>query len=198
MYSTYNQGKSVVAKRYIRTLETKIFKHMAAISKSAYFDVLDDIVNKYNNTVHRTIKTRPIDVTSILMLNTVKILIKKIPNLKLVIVSEYQNTKTFLLKDIPKIGLQKFLTLAKLKIQFHVISNLNGEKIDGTFNENELQKANKKEFRIEKIIKREGNKLYLKWKGQGNLFNNLMTLKKTLYKNESILSYAVQKFRRKY
>ena len=198
MYSTYNQGKSVVAKRSIRTLETKIFKHMAAISKSAYFDVLDDIVNKYNNTVHRTIKTRPIDVTSILMLNTVKILIKKIPNLKLVIVSEYQNTKIFLLKDIPKTGLQKFLSLAKLKIQFHVISNLNGEKIDGTFNENELQKANKKEFRIEKITKREGNKLYLKWKGQGNLFNNLMTLKKTLYKNESILSYAVQKFWRKY
>ena len=116
MYSTYNQGKSVVAERPIRTLETKIFKHMAAISKSAYFEVLDDIVNKYNNTVHRTIKTRPIDVTSILMLSTVKVLIKKIPNLKLVIVSEYQNTKTFLLKDIPKIGLQKFLTLAKLKI----------------------------------------------------------------------------------
>ena len=64
MYSTYNQGKSVVAKRSIRTLETKIFKHMAAISKSAYFDVLDDIVNKYNNTVHRTIKMKPIEVTS--------------------------------------------------------------------------------------------------------------------------------------
>ena len=171
---------------------------MAAISKSAYFDVLDDIVNKYNNTNHRTTKRRPIDVTSILMLNTVKILIKKIPNLKLVIVSEYQNTKTFLLKDIPKIVLQKFLSLAKLKMQFHVISNLNGGKIDGTFYENELQKENKKEFRIEKIIKREGDQLYLKWKGQGNLFNSLMTLKKTLYKNESILSYAVQKFWRKY
>ena len=116
IYSPYNQRKSVVAKRPITTLETKIFKHMAAISKSAYFDVLDDIVNKYNNTNHRTTKRRPIDVTSILMLNTVKILIKKIPNLKLVIVSEYQNTKTFLLKDIPKIVLQKFLSLAKLKM----------------------------------------------------------------------------------
>ena len=116
MYLTYNQWKSVVAERPIRTLETKIFKHMVAISKNGYFDVLDDIVNKHNNTVHRTIKTRPIDVKSILMLNTVKILIKKIPNLKLVIVSEYQNTKTFLLKDIPKIVLQKFLSLAKLKM----------------------------------------------------------------------------------
>ena len=63
MYSTYNEGKSVVAERFIRTLKNKIFKYMAAISKNVYFDVLDDIVNKYNNTVHRTIKTKPIDVT---------------------------------------------------------------------------------------------------------------------------------------
>ena len=63
MYSTYNEGKSVVAERFIRTLKNKIFKHMAAISKNVYFDVLDDIVNKYNNTVHRSIKMKPIDVT---------------------------------------------------------------------------------------------------------------------------------------
>ena len=60
MYSRYNEGKSVFAKRFIRTLKNKIFKHMTAISKYVYFDVLDDIVNKYNNTVHRTIKTKPI------------------------------------------------------------------------------------------------------------------------------------------
>ena len=64
MYSTYNEGKSVVAKRFIRTLKSKIFKHMTAIPKNVYFDVLDDILNKYNKTVHRTIKMRPIDVTS--------------------------------------------------------------------------------------------------------------------------------------
>ena len=64
MYSTYNEGKSVVAERFIRTLKNKIFKHMTAISKNVYFDVLDNIVNKYNNTVHRSIKMKPIDVTS--------------------------------------------------------------------------------------------------------------------------------------
>ena len=64
MYSTYNEGKSVVAERFIRTLKNKIFKHMTAISKNVYFDVLDDIVGKYNNTVHKTIKMKPIDVTS--------------------------------------------------------------------------------------------------------------------------------------
>ena len=61
VYLTYNEGKSVVAERFIRTLENKIFKHMTAISKNVYFDVLDDIVNKYNNTVHRTIKMKPIE-----------------------------------------------------------------------------------------------------------------------------------------
>ena len=63
MYSTYNEGKSVVTEIFIRMLKNKIFKHMAAISKNVYFDVLDDIVNKYNNTVHKTIKMKPIDVT---------------------------------------------------------------------------------------------------------------------------------------
>ena len=64
MYSTYNEGKSVVAERFITTLKNKIFKHMTTFSKIVYFDVLDDIVNRYNNTVHRTIKMKPINVTS--------------------------------------------------------------------------------------------------------------------------------------
>ena len=64
MYSTYNEGKSVVAERFIRTLKNKIFKHMIAIWQNIYFDSLDDIVNKYNHTVHGTIKMKPIDVTS--------------------------------------------------------------------------------------------------------------------------------------
>ena len=64
MYSTYNEGKSVVAERFIRTLKNKIFKHMTAVSKNVYFDVLDDIVNKYNNTLYRTIQMKPIDIIS--------------------------------------------------------------------------------------------------------------------------------------
>ena len=64
MYSTYNEGKSVVAERFIRTLKNKIFKHMTTISKNVYTDVLNDVVNKYNNTIHKTIKMKPIDVRS--------------------------------------------------------------------------------------------------------------------------------------
>ena len=52
MYSTYNEGKSVVAERFIRTLKNKIFKYMTAVSKIVYFDVLDDIINRYKNRVH--------------------------------------------------------------------------------------------------------------------------------------------------
>ena len=64
MYSTYNEGKSAAAERFIKTLKNKIFKHITAVSKNVFFDVLDDIVNKYNNVIHRTIKMKPIDVTS--------------------------------------------------------------------------------------------------------------------------------------
>ena len=59
MYSTYNEGKSVVAERFIRTLKNKLHKHMTATGKNVYYNVLDDVVNKYNNTKHSTIKMKP-------------------------------------------------------------------------------------------------------------------------------------------
>ena len=63
MYSRYNEGKSVVAERFIiRTLKNEISKHMTAVSKNVYFDVLNGIVDKYNSTYHRTIKVKPTDV----------------------------------------------------------------------------------------------------------------------------------------
>ena len=62
MYLIHNEGKSVVAERFIRTLKTKIYKYMTSISKNVYIDKLDDIVNEYNNTYHTTIKMKPIDV----------------------------------------------------------------------------------------------------------------------------------------
>ena len=108
MYSTHNEEKSVLAERFIRTLKKKIYKHMTDVSQNVYVDKLDNIINEYNNTYHRTIKM------TLLMMLMIKIL-----NLKLVIMLEYQNTKTFLLKDILQIGLKKFLLLVKLKIQFH-------------------------------------------------------------------------------
>ena len=62
MYSTHNKGKSVVAERFLRTLKNKIYKYMTSISKNVCIDKLDDIVNKYNNTYHSTIKMKPVYV----------------------------------------------------------------------------------------------------------------------------------------
>ena len=62
MYSTYNEGKSVVAERFIRTLKNKLYKHMTTSGNNVYYNVLDDLVSEYNNTKHSTIKMKPIDV----------------------------------------------------------------------------------------------------------------------------------------
>ena len=61
MYSTYDERKSVVAEKFIKALKNKIFKHITVVSKNVYIDKLDDIVNEYNNTYHRTIKKKPVD-----------------------------------------------------------------------------------------------------------------------------------------
>ena len=93
---------------------------MTAISKNVYFDALDDIVNKYNNTVHIITETKAIDVTDGYYAeynenpNNSKIIL----NSNLVTMLEFQNIKTVLLKDILQIGQKKFLLLIKLKIQF--------------------------------------------------------------------------------
>ena len=64
MYSTHNEGKSVAAERFIKTLKNKVYKHMTSISKNIYYDVLDDIVNECHNIYHRTIRIKPIDIAN--------------------------------------------------------------------------------------------------------------------------------------
>ena len=82
MYSTHNEGKSVVAERFIRTLKNKIYKYITSISKNVYIDKLDDIENEYNNTYHRTIKMKPIDVKDNTYINIGKELKDKDPKFK--------------------------------------------------------------------------------------------------------------------
>ena len=156
MYSIRNKGKSVVAERFIRTLKNKIFKHMTAISKNVYFDVLDDIVNKYNNTVHRTIKMKPIDVENNTYVDSDKEVNDKDPKFKVenhVRISKYKNI--FAKGYTPNWSEEVFIS-SKIENTVkwtYVINDLNVEEITGTFYEKELQKTNQKEFRIEKVIK---------------------------------------------
>ena len=85
MYSIHNEGKSVVAGRFIRTLKKKIYNHMTAVSKNVYIDKLDDIVNEQNNIFHKTINMKPVDVKNDAYIDSSKEVNDKILNLKLVI-----------------------------------------------------------------------------------------------------------------
>ena len=147
---------------------------MTAISKNVYFDVLDNIVNKYNNTVHRTIKMKPIDVTDDSYAEYNEDFNKKDPKFKVgdhVRISKYKN---IFAKGYTQNWSEVFV-VSKIKntvLWTYVISDLNGEPITGSFYEKEFQKTSLEKFRIEKIIKRKGDKLYAKWKGYDNSFNS--------------------------
>ena len=175
MYSTYKEGKSVVAERFIRTLKNKMFKHMTAVSKNVYFVVLDDIVNKYNSTVQRTIKEKPIDVISDSYAEYNQDSNEKDPKYKVgddVKISKYKN---IFAKGYTQNWSEEVFVVSKIKNTVpwtYVVSDLNGEEITGSFYEKELQKTSQEEFRIEKVLKRKGDKLYVKWKGYDNRFNS--------------------------
>ena len=151
MYSTFNKGKFVVAKKFIRTLKNKVLKHMTAVSKNVYFDVLDDIVNKYNNTVHRTIKMKPVDLPSDSYAKCNEDSNEKYPKFKVsdrIRISKYKN---IFAKGYTANWWEEVFVISKVKNTVpwtYVISNLNGEPITGTFYEKELQKTNVEKFRI--------------------------------------------------
>ena len=94
MYSTHNEGKSVVAERFTKSLKNKIYAYMTSISRNVYINKLDDIVNKCNNTYHRTIKMKPVDVKSNTYIKTSKEINDKDPKFKIgdiVRISKYKN-----------------------------------------------------------------------------------------------------------
>ena len=177
MYSIHNGRKSVVTERFIRILKNKMYKYMTVISKNVYIDKLDDIVNEYNNTYtyHRTIKMKPVDVKDNTYIDFEKEVNNKDPKFKIddhVRISKYENI--FAKGYMPNWSEEVFI-ISKIKNTVpwtYVINDFNGEEIIGTFYEKELQKTNQKEFRIEKVLKKKGDKLHVKWKGYDNSFNS--------------------------
>ena len=144
MYSTFNENKSVVAEGFIKTLKNKLYKHMSATGKNVYYDVLDDVVNKYNNAKHNTIKMKPKDVKN---------------DNKIVYIDEH-NEKDSRFKVGDRVRISKFKNIfAKVytpnwtketfivdKINDTVpytynLKDLNEEEIIGTFYDRELQKT---------------------------------------------------------
>ena len=157
IYSTYNEGKSVVAERFIRTLKNKIFKHITAISKDVFFYVLDDIGDKYNNTVHRAIKMKPVDVTDDSYAEHNEDFNKKDPKFKVgdhVRISKYKN---IFAKGCTSNWSEEVFIVSKFKNTVpltYVVSDLNCEEVTGSFYEKELQKTSQEKFRIEKVLKK--------------------------------------------
>ena len=138
------------------------------------------IVNKYNNTVHRTIQIKPINVTSDSSAqhnedsNVTKPKFQVSDHVR---ISKYKN---LFAKRYTQNWSEEVFVVSKVKNTVpwtYVISDLNGEKIAGSFYEKELQKASQEKFRMEKVLKRKGDKLYVKWKGYDNSFNSWIDIK---------------------
>ena len=148
---------------------------MTSISKNVYIDKLSDIVDECNNTYHRTIKMKPVDIKDNTYIDFEKEVNDKDSKFKIgdhVRIPKYKNI--FAKVYMPNWSEEVFI-ISKIKNTVpwtYVVNDLNGEEIIGRFYEKELQKTNQKEFRIEKILKRKGDKLYVKWKDYDNSFNS--------------------------
>ena len=153
MYSTNNEGKSVVAERFIRTPKSKIYKHMTSVSKNMYIDKLDDIVNEYNNTYHTAIKMKPIDVKDNTYINGDKEINDRDPKFKVgdrVRISKYKN--------ISAIGYtpnwsEAVFVIKKVKNTVpwtYVINDIKGDEIMGTFMKKNGKRRIKKNLELKK------------------------------------------------
>ena len=142
--------------------------------------MLYDIVNEYNNTFHRTIKMKLIDVTNDSYAEYNENFSKKDLKFKVsdhVRISKYKN---IFAKGCTPNWSEEVFAVNNIKNTvpwIYVANDLNGEKITGSFYEKKLQKSNQKQFRIEKVLKRKGDKLYVNWKGYNNSFNTSISKK---------------------
>ena len=148
MYSVYNEGKSAIPERFVRTLENN-FKHVKAVSKNVYFDVSDDIVNKYNNTVHITIKMKSIDVKSDPYAECNEDCNEEDPKFKGGDRVRISKCKNIFAKEYTQNWSQEVFVVSKIKdtvLWTYVHNDLNGEPVTGTFYEKELLKTSQKKI----------------------------------------------------
>ena len=177
MYWIYNEGKSDLVERFIGTLKTKIYKY---VSKNVYIDKLDNKVSEYNNTFHKTIKMKPVDIKNNTYIDSRKEVNDKNPKFKVgdhVRISKY---KSIFAKGYTSNWSEEVFIVSKIKDTVpwaYVINDLNSEEIIRTFYEKELQRTNQKEFRIKKVINRKYDKLYVKLRGHYSLFNSWISKK---------------------
>ena len=137
--------KSVVAKKFIRTLKTKIYKYITSISKNVYIEQLDDIVNEYNNIYHKTIKMKPVDVKGNTYIDSYEEVNDKDPKFKLGHHGRSSTYKNIFAKGCTSNQFEEVFMIKKVKNTFpqiYVINDINSEEIIETFQEKELQETN--------------------------------------------------------
>ena len=183
LYSTENEEKSSVVERWIRTMKEKMWKYFTDNNTYTYMDILPDLVNDYNNTRHSSIKMTPVEASK--KKNELTVWRNLYPDrLKIHDINPKfsvgdkvrisKKKKTFE-KGYTTRWTEEIFTITKIKHASPVtykIVDLNGEEIDGTFYEPELQKTSQQLFRIEKVIEKGKNKSLVKWKGYSDKFNS--------------------------
>ena len=141
MYLIHSEGKSAVAERFIKTLKTKIYKYMTSVSKNVYIDKLDDILGEYNNTCHRTIKMKPVDVRDNTCIDFFKKVDDKDPKFKVGDHVRISKCKNIFAKGYTPNWFEEVFVVSKIENTVpwtYVINDLYGEEIMGTFYEKEL------------------------------------------------------------
>ena len=188
-YSTHGESKSVIVERFNRTLKANMWKRFTALNTRNWIDLLEKLMNDYNNKKHSTIKMKPIDASLIKNQSTV-----------------FGNTYRAMLHIKPKFDLGDSVRISRLKGLFekgylpnwseelftiseikhtdpttYIIKDSAGDIIEGSFYEQELQKSTQEIFRIEKIIQKKKIKgvehVLVKWLGHSNKFNEWLPAK---------------------
>ena len=183
VYMTENKEKSSIVERWIRTMKEKIWKYFTDNNTYTYIDVLPDLVEDYNNTVHSSIKMTPVEASKKKNELTVwrnlypdrykiNLLTPKFSVGDEVRISKEKRTFE---KGYTARWTEEIFTITKIlntNPVTYIIADLQGKKIDGTFYEPELQKTEQQIYRIEKVIEKRKNKSLVKWKGYSDKFNS--------------------------
>ena len=183
LYSTENEEKSSIAERWIRTMKEKMFKYFTDNNTYKYIDVLPDLVEDYNNTVHSSTKLTPVEASK--KKNELTVWRNLYPdryktsrlNPKFSVGDEVRITKK---KKVFEKGYttrwtEEIFTIREIRETNPItykLEDLQGEEIKGTFYEPELQKTKQQIYRIEKVIEKEKGRSFVKWKGYPDKFNS--------------------------
>ena len=183
LYHTENEEKSSIVERWVRTIKEKMWKYFTDNNTYKYIDVLPDLVEDYNNTVHSTIKLTPKEASK--KKNKLTVWRNLYPDRY----KKYNITPKFSVGDEVRISKKKavfekgyttrwteeIFTITEIQNTNPVtykLADLQGKEIKGTFYEPELQKTEQQIFRIEKVIKKEKGRSLVKWKGYSDKFNS--------------------------